>query len=261
MRPTRRTILYSLMVFLGLAVIQTPLPSIATPRNAQSVRLVFETSWVDQDPQVYHRENITTLDGQGKSSGKATYASPSGTRTFEWDFPETIGSGGATLRITVKAKPHENQGLDTSIDLIGINVKETDRSLQVYVSARYPQGEQVNTQTFTIIPAAAYDPQNPPVFRVRCAGSLDMLFRYTVEQASNRGGALEYDTDRPGQDYKNFNLPQARPELCQAECSSDSKCKSFTYVKPGVQGSSARCWLKSTVPAPVKSSCCVSGIL
>jgi PAN domain-containing protein len=36
------------------------------------------------------------------------------------------------------------------------------------------------------------------------------------------------NTDRHGQDYRNFDLAQARPELCQAECAGDAKCKAYT---------------------------------
>jgi hypothetical protein len=31
-------------------------------------------------------------------------------------------------------------------------------------------------------------------------------------------------------------------------------------VQPGVQGPNARCWLKNSVPPPVASNCCVSGV-
>jgi len=73
--------------------------------------------------------------------------------------------------------------------------------------------------------------------------------------------ALELGTDRPGMDYKDFDLSSPDPKLCEDACKADSpKCKAFTYVKPGIQGPSARCWLKSGVPAAVKNDCCVSGI-
>lgn len=71
---------------------------------------------------------------------------------------------------------------------------------------------------------------------------------------------LEYDTDRPGMDYRSFDLPAADPKLCQNECAGDPNCRAFTYVRPGVQGPKARCWLKSNVPAAVNNPCCVSGL-
>jgi hypothetical protein len=71
---------------------------------------------------------------------------------------------------------------------------------------------------------------------------------------------LEWAIDRPGLDYKNFDLPDADPELCRAACESEEHCKAWTHVHPGIQGPSARCWLKGAVPGPVGNSCCVSGL-
>lgn len=71
---------------------------------------------------------------------------------------------------------------------------------------------------------------------------------------------LEYGIDRPGMDYRSFDLATAAPQLCQSACASESQCRAFTYVQPGVQGPSARCWLKSDVPAQVANNCCISGV-
>ena len=70
---------------------------------------------------------------------------------------------------------------------------------------------------------------------------------------------LEFFTDRPGMDYADRDFLGA-PEECQSQCTRDQKCRSFTYVKPGVQGSLSRCYLKSGVPAAVPSNCCISGV-
>ncbi len=71
----------------------------------------------------------------------------------------------------------------------------------------------------------------------------------------------EVDTDRPGMDYTNFDLPSPDPGLCENACKEDPNCKAWTYVKPGIQGPQARCWLKSGIPEPAKNSCCVSGVI
>ena len=72
---------------------------------------------------------------------------------------------------------------------------------------------------------------------------------------------VEQNTDRPGGDYKNFDLSQPRYESCRDACANDANCTAYTYVKPGVQGPNARCWLKSGPPAPAGSSeCCISGV-
>ena len=74
------------------------------------------------------------------------------------------------------------------------------------------------------------------------------------------GMSAENNIDRHGQDYKNFDLPRPGSELCSNACANDPSCKAYTYVKPGVQGPNARCWLKSGVPPGTPSSCCVSGV-
>ncbi|HSV51290.1 MAG TPA: PAN domain-containing protein [Burkholderiaceae bacterium] len=72
--------------------------------------------------------------------------------------------------------------------------------------------------------------------------------------------ALESDSNRPGSDYRSLDLPHADPQLCQAQCDREGQCSSWTYVKPGVQGRAARCWLKHSVPQARADNCCVSGL-
>src|ERR1700757_2630696 len=74
-------------------------------------------------------------------------------------------------------------------------------------------------------------------------------------------GNMEFDIDRPGQDFQNFDLQSADPSLCQDACSQNPQCKAWTYVKPNTtQGPNPRCWLKSDVPPTTPNSCCVSGV-
>jgi len=56
-----------------------------------------------------------------------------------------------------------------------------------------------------------------------------------------------------------FDLAQPDPNQCLAACRQANGCRAFTYVKPGVQGPRARCWLKHAVPQAVRSNCCISG--
>ena len=72
--------------------------------------------------------------------------------------------------------------------------------------------------------------------------------------------AVEVDVDRPGQDYRSFEIDQTNPGPCETACVAESACRAWTYVKPGIQGPRARCWLKSAVPQAYTSSCCISGI-
>lgn len=70
---------------------------------------------------------------------------------------------------------------------------------------------------------------------------------------------MEHGINRPGRDYRNFNLSVADPQICQDQCDQEQRCRAWTYVKPGVQSGLPRCWLKSAVPPPRESECCVSG--
>jgi hypothetical protein len=71
---------------------------------------------------------------------------------------------------------------------------------------------------------------------------------------------IEDRVDRPGADYRDFDLPRAEPALCRKACEDDGQCVAFTYVRPGVQSSAARCWLKEGVPEPEPNDCCASGV-
>lgn len=72
--------------------------------------------------------------------------------------------------------------------------------------------------------------------------------------------SVDYDTDRTYGDYKHFDLAEANHKVCQDACAADAKCKAYTYTKPW-QEYSAHCWLKDSVPAPVKGrDCCTSGV-
>lgn len=74
------------------------------------------------------------------------------------------------------------------------------------------------------------------------------------------GSGLEMNTNRPGQDYRNFDLSAPDPKACQTACLEDMKCRAYTYIKPGIQGPNARCWLKSGIPPAESAPCCVSGV-
>ena len=70
---------------------------------------------------------------------------------------------------------------------------------------------------------------------------------------------LEADTNRQGSDYRDFEI-QADPRVCANACATDSTCRAYTYVKPGIQGPNAHCWLKNQAPNASANGCCVSGV-
>ncbi len=248
-------------VDLGL----TPLPidSAATAQSRAGVRLVFDTSFIDPS-SVNQNAGFYQPTGIGGLSGTCERVTAFGKGTYKWTMPRTIDNQGGVctlgLRVgpTPPAVPEAN--LECVISVLGEFNEKDQKSTSFGVYARGKDPKESNG-TFTLIPRDYSEGRYYLELIVRLHGGMDIKFRYTIEQTASRGGGdLESDTDRPGQDYRNLDLPAARPQLCQAECGADPKCKAFTYVKPGVQGSSARCWLKSGVPAAGRSSCCVSGL-
>jgi PAN domain len=65
------------------------------------------------------------------------------------------------------------------------------------------------------------------------------------------------NTDRPGNDYRNFDVRDS--DACRSACLKELRCEAWTFVKRGIQGPSARCWLKDKVPKAVANPCCRSG--
>jgi hypothetical protein len=115
-------------------------------------------------------------------------------------------------------------------------------------------------------------------FRVRyaCGGEKDAIIKeaflppeaagnYALLACSGATGAirstLEDGVDRAGYDYRNFQLPNPETKPCQDACLDDARCRAWTFVRPGNQGPSSACWLKSDVPPPANRPCCVSGII
>ncbi len=66
--------------------------------------------------------------------------------------------------------------------------------------------------------------------------------------------------DRLGGDYKNYPLPSPGAAQCSSACLSEPQCKAYTYVKPGIQGPQARCWLKNSFQMRTKQDVTVSGV-
>ncbi len=81
-----------------------------------------------------------------------------------------------------------------------------------------------------------------------------------VRPGTRVAGEIEFDTNRFGNDFTGFETPGGWQE-CQQACGNDPRCRAWTYVRPGIQGPAARCWLKDSVPPASPDSCCVSQIV
>lgn len=77
-----------------------------------------------------------------------------------------------------------------------------------------------------------------------------------------RGGPLEFSISRRGGNYRHFDLPSdPTGRKCQMACQGDKRCRAFTYVRPGYGSAAARCYLKSKIPRPLHTPCCISGVV
>jgi hypothetical protein len=75
-------------------------------------------------------------------------------------------------------------------------------------------------------------------------------------------GELEYSIDRAGGDYRSFEAPtEPRGEACAAACQADSRCRAWTYRRPGYGTAGGRCYLKETIKPPYRRPCCISGVV
>lgn len=100
-----------------------------------------------------------------------------------------------------------------------------------------------------------------PAGYIRLAAAVAIILAASVAPSvASFSGSIERGFDRPGGDFKTTTLNRARPSLCAKRCADEKACKAYTYVKPGVQGPKAKCYLKHTIRKAVKSDCCTSGV-
>lgn len=77
-----------------------------------------------------------------------------------------------------------------------------------------------------------------------------------------RLGELEYSIDRVGGDYRSFETaPDAHAKPCVEACQAETRCRAWTYRRPGYGTAAARCYLKDTIKPPRHRPCCISGVL
>jgi hypothetical protein len=77
-----------------------------------------------------------------------------------------------------------------------------------------------------------------------------------------RNTAIETSIDRVGGDYRNFDLKREEgDENCKAACSTDNKCRAWTYARPGYVGREAHCFLKKEIKPPRRRAGFISGVV
>jgi PAN domain-containing protein len=77
-----------------------------------------------------------------------------------------------------------------------------------------------------------------------------------------RNGATETSIDRWGGDYRNFELKAGDgDDACKAACTSDNKCRAWTFARRGYVGKDARCYLKKDIKPPRRKPGFISGVV
>ena len=90
--------------------------------------------------------------------------------------------------------------------------------------------------------------------RVRHLIVASMLLVATGAQSASAQSTFVRNTDRPGGDYRNFEI-KGGDAACREVCNQERQCRAWAFVN-----ATQRCWLKNTVPAPRSSRCCTSGV-
>ena len=132
------------------------------------------------------------------------------------------------------------------------------------MTCRHSCGGDAQCQAYTWVKPGIQGPggvcwlksSEPPIVKDTCCDSSPRRF---ITKA-NMGP--EDRTHRPGLDYRNFTAAWTTSPWreCEQACAGEDQCRSWTYVRPGVQGPQGRCWLKSRVAAPVSDANTVSGV-
>jgi PAN domain-containing protein len=76
-----------------------------------------------------------------------------------------------------------------------------------------------------------------------------------------RRGNREFSIDRIGGDFRSLDVA-AEPmgETCKTVCDGESKCRAWTYVRPGYFDAHAHCFLKDHVMPPHHRAWGISGV-
>jgi PAN domain len=78
---------------------------------------------------------------------------------------------------------------------------------------------------------------------------------------SSPGSTVEFRTDRPGNDYRIFNVSAENFSACLAACQADSGCQAWSYESSNAQRPNGVCWLKAPAPDPVAKQITTSGVM
>ncbi len=78
---------------------------------------------------------------------------------------------------------------------------------------------------------------------------------------STATGGLEVGYDRNGNDYRSFAMDGANAASCRDACREDTRCRAFTWTRPGYQDPTGMCWLKDAAPPTSRLAEATSGVV
>jgi hypothetical protein len=87
-----------------------------------------------------------------------------------------------------------------------------------------------------------------------------MVLAFSAAAMAARPAQAQTNFDRPGGDYQSSPVPSGDPADCALVCERDRRCRAWSFNYPSDTAGSALCWLKSSVPARIGETCCVSGV-
>src|SRR3984957_18736420 len=127
---------------------------------------------------------------------------------------------------------------------------ERDRRCRAW-SFSYPTDTTNDALCWLKNSVTARNPDNCCVSGVRGAGVVEP-----------RNGAIETSIDRVGGDYHSFELKSGEgDETCKAACIGDTKCRAWTYARPGYVGREPHCFLKKEIKPPRRRAGFISGVV
>ncbi|MFP4597090.1 MAG: PAN domain-containing protein [Persicimonas sp.] len=176
------------------------------------------------------------------------------------------------------AQQAEPGALENKEDAAGFE-QDTCRPGAVYRSIRLDEADpaiceqicndQMRCMAFTYI-RAGYDGEKPrcdlkhsvpdaQLDQEECISWVNPRAEQRMAQMREQG--FEWNVERPGADFRDFEMDRPTPEGCQEACQNLRECEAFTYKRPGQDGQKAHCYLKNQVPEPVADrECCISGV-
>ncbi|OPX79018.1 MAG: Jacalin-like lectin domain protein [Methanosaeta sp. PtaB.Bin039] len=167
----------------------------------------------------------------------------------------------------------------TMIDSMGVIMRQREAS-DLYSASVLPSAAGTSSGSDTILEgdmhgAGGEEQDGQAAAAMEMSGNIgpvvaSAIFGHLEEGATGAGSSvgaetagdilMQDNTDMVGYNYRDFDLPGPDPQLCADACAREPECRACTYVKPGIQGSAARCWLKYDIPQSTADPCCSSGI-